>query len=306
VTRQAFLVRPGAVVVILLLAVLLYLFMIRPWQLRWGATDDEVSRSLPGDEIVPSPSFNATRAVTIRARAVEIWPWIVQIGDQRAGFYAYDWFDNRLRPSARRIIPELQLIEVGDVIPISAIVHFRVQSLDPPRSMVWVSSDVPPSGAWTWSLEPIDTNHTRLITRLRGSYHWTSPMILLELWTDWGDLAFMRKCMLGIKQRAEGEITDTYAGDVAEGVQWGVALLAFSAAVALMMFRRPWWRPWAMALATAAVFLLIFYVRPPLWLGTVLEVGIFLGLIWSYRWTESSRGSCPAGARSAATGKENR
>src|SRR3712207_8025462 len=67
-----------------------YMFCIRPWQLRWGATDEEVEHPMPGDEIVKDPTFNATRAVTIRARPEEIWPWIVQIGMTRAGWYSYE------------------------------------------------------------------------------------------------------------------------------------------------------------------------------------------------------------------------
>src|SRR5829696_6626118 len=87
-----------------------YLLFIRPWQLRWGAT---------GDEIVAHPTFNATRALTIEARPEEVWPWIVQIGMTRAGWYSYDLLDNLGRPSARRILPQFQNPKIGDVIPMS-------------------------------------------------------------------------------------------------------------------------------------------------------------------------------------------
>ena len=82
-----------------------YLRFIRPWQLRWGATDEEVACSLPGDDVVQHATFNATRGVTIQARPEEIWPWVVQMGINRAGWYSYDWIDNLGRPSAQRIIP---------------------------------------------------------------------------------------------------------------------------------------------------------------------------------------------------------
>ncbi|MCJ7531468.1 MAG: hypothetical protein MUO64_10625, partial [Anaerolineales bacterium] len=65
-------------------ALTIYLLWVRPWQLRWGATDEEVARLMPGDEIVKRPTFNATRAVTIQARPEQIWPWLVQIGHKRA------------------------------------------------------------------------------------------------------------------------------------------------------------------------------------------------------------------------------
>jgi hypothetical protein len=96
-----------------------YLRFIRPWQLRWGATDEEVGRAMVGDDVVKSPTFNATRAVTIQARPEEIWPWLVQIGVTRAGWYSYNWMDNLGRPSADRIVPELQHVAVGDLIPMS-------------------------------------------------------------------------------------------------------------------------------------------------------------------------------------------
>src|SRR5437868_4353687 len=96
-----------------------YLRFIRPWQLRWGATDEEVARAMSGDDVVKQPTFNATRAVTITARPEEIWPWLIQIGVTRAGWYSYDWLDNLGHPSAERIIPEFQHLAVGDVIPLS-------------------------------------------------------------------------------------------------------------------------------------------------------------------------------------------
>ena len=285
-SAHAILARVGALASIFLLALVVYLSLIRPWQLRWGATDEEASRSMPGDEILQAPELNATRGVTVRALPEEIWPWIVQMGDGRAGFYAYDWFDNGGRPSATRIIPELQQLEAGDSIPLVAgRVYERVHSVDRLRSTVWISTDQPTTGSWTWVLDPIDESHTRLITRLRGSYQWTSPIILFQFWIDWGDFPFMRKSMLGIKQRAEGEITDTFSGAVAEGVQWGIALLEFLIAVWLM-FRRRWWRPWLVALSTGAVFGMIFYLTLPLWVGFLLLAMILLGLVWVHRTAE--------------------
>ena len=86
----------------------------RRWHLRWGATDEEVATPLPGDDIVADPTFAPTRAITIGARPDEIWPWIVQIGYGRAGFYAYDVLDNLGHGrSAERIVPELQDLASG-------------------------------------------------------------------------------------------------------------------------------------------------------------------------------------------------
>jgi len=131
-----------------------YLRFIRPWQLRWGATDEEVARAMPGDDVVKHPTFNATRAVTIQARPEEIWPWFVQIGIKRAGWYTYDWIDNLGRPSAERIILELQHVAVGDLIPISPVGTFglRVKDFEPNRWVLWW--DTKGDTTWYWGLSP--------------------------------------------------------------------------------------------------------------------------------------------------------
>jgi hypothetical protein len=86
----------------------------RRWHQRWGATDQEVRAPMPGDDLLAKASFNATRAITIQAPPGAVWPWIVQIGYDRAGWYSYDLFDHGARPSARRILPQLQHPKVGD------------------------------------------------------------------------------------------------------------------------------------------------------------------------------------------------
>ncbi|HYT71909.1 MAG TPA: hypothetical protein VEK78_11040 [Gemmatimonadales bacterium] len=88
--------------------------LTRRRHLRWGATAAEVAARMPRDEVVAQPSFNATRAITINAPPEAIWPWIVQLGFGRAGWYTYDLFDNGARPSAERILAEYQQPDVGD------------------------------------------------------------------------------------------------------------------------------------------------------------------------------------------------
>jgi hypothetical protein len=78
-----------------------------------------VSRRLPGDELVDRPTFNATRAISIAAPPQVVWPWLVQVGTTRAGWYSYDLLDNLGHPSARRILPEYQGLAAGDVVPMS-------------------------------------------------------------------------------------------------------------------------------------------------------------------------------------------
>src|SRR5215207_8825247 len=137
------------------------------WELTWGAMPDEVSRPLPGDDLVTRPTFNATRAISIDAPPEEIWPWLVQVGNKRAGWYSYDLLDNFGRRSARRIIPELQHLAPGDIVPMSpdGKQGVLVYSLDPPRSMVWGKAE---GTSWVWQLDPLPDGTTRVITRIRS------------------------------------------------------------------------------------------------------------------------------------------
>src|SRR5919109_489666 len=89
-------------------AVATYIRFIRPRQMHWGATPEEVKRTLPYDELVPNPTWNSTRAVTVDATPEQIWPWLVQVGWGRAGYYGYDWVDNGGKPSALGSLPAHQ------------------------------------------------------------------------------------------------------------------------------------------------------------------------------------------------------
>jgi hypothetical protein len=183
-------------------ATLAYLRVIRPWQLRWGATPEEVGRPLPGDEVVPDPTFDATRAITIAARPDQIWPWLLQVGVKRAGWYSYDLLDNLARPSAREIIPALQQVAVGDVVPLSPDGQqgVRILALDLPHSMMWGTL---PDTTWLWLLEPGADGTTRLITRIRAHYRWLSPTIAFSMLIEFADIWMIRKMLLNLRERAE-------------------------------------------------------------------------------------------------------
>jgi hypothetical protein len=192
--------------IVFCISIVLLIFVYRPWAINWGATDDEINRSMPGDEMLQNPTFSATRAVTIKAQPGEIWPWIVQYGYKKGGMYCYDWFDNDGVPSAERILPEYQNLKVGDLVPLSAFLNVKVIELDPERSMLWVFPEG--SGPWTgstwaWELRQKDAQHTRLLTRLRVRTDTAISRIML----DFFEIVMMRKSMLGIKERAEGMIS---------------------------------------------------------------------------------------------------
>jgi hypothetical protein len=176
----------------------------RRWHLRWGATDVELLEPLPGDEMCERPNFAFTRAITIEARPEDIWPWLVQVGFGRAGWYSYDVLDNLGRHSAEDIIPTLQHIEVGDWISMGGkateTTAMRVKAFEPNKWLLWEHL----GEQWVWVLRPVDERTTRLITRGRQRYHWTSPKLISELiLMEIGDFFMMRRMLLNLKNRAE-------------------------------------------------------------------------------------------------------
>jgi len=215
--------------VIVLSTGLVYWLVIRPWLLRWGATDTDVRRSLPGDDLLPHPKLETTHAVTIRASAAEVWPWLVQIGHKRAGWYSYDFLHRLMRVagsvdddrrSAKRIIPELQRLEVGDSVEIAPGMGFTVVAIEPGRALVlhvaldmrtWrpfdpagTTPDAYLKGSWGWLLDEIDQRTTRLIVRTRYDYN---PSLLnalmMRVLIGPGGSMMERKTLLSIQQRAE-------------------------------------------------------------------------------------------------------
>jgi hypothetical protein len=161
---------------------------------------------MPGDELVPKAQYRPTRAVTVDAPAEAVWPWLVQVGCQRAGWYADDLLDNLARPSATRIIPELQQLRVGQWVPMGPgepndDTAFRVHSFQQNEWLLWTK----PDSTWVWLLRALPSGRTRLVTRVRARYDWSRPVyslmgvMLMEL----GDFAMMRRMLLGIKTRTE-------------------------------------------------------------------------------------------------------
>src|SRR5215218_3768523 len=127
-----------------------YRLLIQPWQHRWGATDEEVRRPMPGDDLIPDAA-STTRAITIAAPAEQVWPWLVQLGYGRGGWYSYDWIDNDGQPSADRILPELRQLRMGDQILMLPEMGPRVREVEPNR--YFVAGDQK-AGVWCLALYP--------------------------------------------------------------------------------------------------------------------------------------------------------
>ena len=116
-----------------------YIRLVRRWQLRWGATDEECDTALPGDDLIANPDLVATRAITVPAAADQVWPWIAQLGQGRGGFYSYDALENLVGchiHSADQIVPEWQDINVGDQVKLHPEVGLGVAVVEPGRALV--------------------------------------------------------------------------------------------------------------------------------------------------------------------------
>lgn len=180
--------------------------LLRRWHLRWGATDEEVHAAMPGDEIVRDASLNATRAITIDAPPERVWPWIVQMGYRRGGFYTYDLVDNAGYDSADQVLEEYQQFAIGDwafpmnglfnlTLPVNSTTAFKVKAFETNSYLLWEK----PDSTWCWILRPLSGNRTRLILRIRC--HYTN--FLAALLMEFGDPPMARRVLLGIRARAE-------------------------------------------------------------------------------------------------------
>lgn len=183
-----------------------YALIVRPWTRRWGVQAGDAERALPGDDLVPEPTVVETRAITIDAAPQDIWPWLVQMGYGRGGWYGYDQVD-MIGHSATGIMPEWQHLAVGDTVPTHPEGGFEARVVDPDRALVlyldaaiterwkqaaeaaegqaeepaehatagirvsgaFLENTVPRefAGSWAFVIEPTSDGRTRLIERLR-------------------------------------------------------------------------------------------------------------------------------------------
>lgn len=163
---------------------------------------------LEGDDLLPDARAQLTHAVTIEAPPADVWPWLVQMGCQRAGWYSWDRLDNAGIPSANRIIPELQQLAVGDVLPWRPghAEGFKVLRIEPQRALVLESVGPQFEGRWAFVLEPIAPGRTRLVARYRAAYP-PGVRMVLKLRVISPIHGFMeRKQLRTIKHHAENQI----------------------------------------------------------------------------------------------------
>jgi len=203
-----------------------YEFWLKPRMFSWGATPEECSHTWPGDEFTPATVGICTRAITIQATPEQIWPWIMQIGQDRAGYYSYTWLENLFRAemsNTLELVPEWQHRQVGDDLWMAAQHNYQgrarmtVAYIDPFRAMVNVAytdrdsalnAQWAPHGSWNFLLQPISSAAstspiTRLIMRSVLPETMSPAARAFSLFWDPAHFIMERKMMRTIKRLAE-------------------------------------------------------------------------------------------------------
>lgn len=264
-----------------LLILVLGYSLIRPIHLRWGASDADLVRSMPGD----LSGSRWTRAVLIEATPEQIWPWLVQFGQGRGGWYSYDWLENLLGfdiHTANRILPEYQNPQIGEPICMSAtFCPSRVHVIEPGQWFGWQAAE---GGSLVWTftfgLFPESENRTRLVIRESFDPAFIPPPAAIAL--EIPDTVMELKMLDTLKARAEGRSVDGLV-TVLEIVIWLAALVVCLLAGGQFINRSEWRKPLLVYVAGVVVLLLITFLFLPLWLRGLLVIALFAGLIWSKR-----------------------
>jgi hypothetical protein len=202
--------------------VMIYHRFVRPWHERWGAAPEEVTGSLPGDDLIAEPATQVTRAISIRGPAAVVWPWVIQIGADRGGFYSYDWLENLFGldiHSANDIGSDWESRAVGDLVYAEAKGRggWYVMDVQPDRALVLQTADVKnarpatrANGAfmeftWAFVLHEKTDGTIRLIVRERVALRYQlarfvmAPIALVSF-------VMTQKMLRGIKRRVESRI----------------------------------------------------------------------------------------------------
>lgn len=280
-------VRLRYAVAFVLLLVAVYWTAIYPWMTNWGSTEAERQMALPGDDLNPNRTGQSTQAITINAPPDVVWQWLVQVGQDRAGFYTYTWLENIFGAdihNANEIRPEWQHLAVGDswrMVPPDYLWGLGKDAVspvlisEPGRALVlemW--------GAWV--ILPIDENSSRLIVRSQSGP--VGPVASLVTKSVWEPTVFTmaRRMLLGLKARAEGRPDAPAVLMAIAQLGWATAGIA----IAGLFVRRRRRRYWLVLPVMAALPALLTSSDVQAGLAAFIAVGItMLGfLIFGRRW----------------------
>jgi hypothetical protein len=277
---------------------------------RWGATDAEIARALPGDDRLPHPNVAWTNAIDIGAPPAQVWPWVAQLGDTRGGFYSFTFIENRVGAltgasdyavvyrNADRIVPEWQHPAVGDAL-IQGTLNIRAVQ---PGAWLLAESTQPEIFGWTWlwQLEPTDGGaHTRLINRMRIQAPSAAANPVASFMMDIGGFVMQQRMLQGIRLRAEGGVEPWWMEQAEIGL-WFAALLCGVAAAGLFILRPAWPRPLLVAIAAVGVLFILTFVQPHIAVRVALDAALIGAIWWAGRTGKLSQPAAPR-ARTAST-----
>jgi len=179
----------------------------------WGASGDEIATRLPGDELVEDPPYSVTHGITIHGTPADIWPWLLQLGQERGGFYSYQQLENLVGCQIHNIYeidPTIQIKSVNERVSLGATeAHpsYIVRAIEPEHALVLYGEDPAVKTTWQYVLKPIDAKRTRLLVRSHfawkpGFVNWLFYAVVVP------PLHFImeRKMMLTVKRLVESSV----------------------------------------------------------------------------------------------------
>jgi hypothetical protein len=259
---------------------------------NWGSTPAELGQVLPGDELFTQPVMKWTHAITIDATPDEVWPWIIQMGDTRAGYYSYRFIEKAITamagkdvstyyPNVNTIHPEWQTPPAGQgmIMDVLVLRDYRV-------NQYMVAGPNPEMGdaglLWTWYLSPTTDGQTRLIVHLAIQIPEMAGNKPVEAALNLATFMMERKMMDGIKLHAEGG-TEADWVQVVEALVWflvlGIGLVAAQRCITQAEWKRPLW----IGLAAVVVLFILTYLQPALWTRILVFVVLAGALVLDYR-----------------------
>ncbi len=241
-------------------ACLVYAVVLYPWMMDWGSTRAERRMPLPGDEFIARPATQFTRAITIHAPAPVVWQWLVQVGQDRAGFYSYDWLENltgadihngdavRSEWQQRAVDDPVYMAppEILGVAPGETTI-LRVVGVEPGRSLILAKRPAPYANTWATVLLAVGRDTTRLLVRERSA---AEPSLLTKAFYDPAHFVMQNHLMRGVKARAEGQPQPPTVLALPARLGWAAAGLAL---FGLFLTKRGARRLWLLAPLAAAL-----------------------------------------------------
>lgn len=240
---------------------IIYFWLVFPWMRDWGATAAESVMPLPGDELVPTPSYRSTRALTIDAAVEDVWPWLAQLGQDRGGFYSYAWLENLFLADIHNtgtIHPEWQVRREGEIFPLTSrnyplgLIKRKEGSVGPYIRRFEPNNVIVLDGWGSFVLQPLEGGRTRLIIRDPTKPMSSPARLLRSIFFEPGHFVMERQMMKGVKVRAEGALGSGSVGHSLATTGFFLAALISAAFVFSRRRKRRW-----LALPLTYAFLII-------------------------------------------------